>query len=221
MRKTGSLVLCLAVLLVVLVGGYCFSAVQSPEYALEQAAKAFRERDEMTFLQYVEADALVAEAYDESAKELAENIAALRERYPEDFFFHHDTAFMLDYTREHRKEALQLIQAVRRAYFMGEAPAESFEAGPPSWLSGEVAKFGACSQGECVQMVQDGERAVAEIHITGDGTDYGRMADGLVFQLELHRQNGDWKIVRIANVKDLLFPVTDSAETFWTVQGWQ
>ncbi|MBR2214590.1 MAG: hypothetical protein IJ849_02390 [Selenomonadaceae bacterium] len=202
-------------------GGYCYSATGSPEYALEQAAEAFLQRDEMAFLRFVNEDKLIESAYDEGAMELAQNIAALRARYPDDFFFHHDTSFMLAYTKEHRPAALRLIRGAKQAYFTASRPAATIEENPATWLSGEIEKFCRSAKGECVKLEEREGKAYADIRLTGDDTEYGQMADGLTFRLEVEKVAGDWQIVRVANVDELLFPVTDSAERFWTVQGWQ
>lgn len=214
----------IALLLVIGFGasGYCDHSERTPEYALSQAAKAIRERDDALLVQYVDVEGFLAAAYDEGSEELAKEVEHLHAMYPEDFFFWHDTAFMRDYAKTHRSYALKLLQGIRQAYFMGTEPAASIEENPATWLAGEVEKFRQVSEGECMAIREAGNRAYASILIHGNGTDYGNLADKLLFELELEKQaDGRWKILRVSNVKELVYPVTESAEKYWPMQGWQ
>lgn len=222
MKRVIGILLGLVFLIGTAVSGYCYHSQRTPGYALEQAAKAIRDRDEGILIQYVDVEGFLEAAYDEGSEELSINVEKLHALYPEDFFFWHDTAFMRQYTREHRAFALNLLQGIRHAYFTRAVPASSIEENPVTWLAGETAKFQENSEGECTGIREEGQKAYATILIHGKDTDYGRLADKLVFELELEKQpNGQWKILRVSNVKDLVYPVTDSAEKYWPMQGWQ
>ncbi len=218
--------ICIFVGLFLLVGigasGFCYYSERSPGYTLSQAAKAIRDRDDNLLVQYVDVEGFFAAAYDEGSEELAKEVEHLHAMYPEDFFFWHDTAFMREYAKTHRSYALKLLQGIRQAYFVGTAPAASIEENPATWLAGEVAKFQQASDGECIDIREEGNKAYASILIHGKDTDYGRLADKLLFQLEMEKMSdGTWKILRVSNVKELVYPVTDSAEKYWPMQGWQ
>ena len=222
MKKAVGILLGLVLVLGLAAIGYCYRSERTPEYALSQAGKAIREKDEALLVQYVDVEQLFDAAYDEGSEELAKNIEELHAMYPEDFFFWHDTAFMRQYAKDHRVYALRLLQGIRQAYFTGAKPAASIEENPATWLSGEAVKFQEESDGECTGIRMEGNRAYASILIHGKDTDYGRLADNLLFELEMEKQaDGRWKILRVSNVKDLVYPITESAEKYWPMQGWQ
>ena len=222
MKKTIVALLGLILAVGIASAGYCYHSERTPEYALEQAAKAVREKDEGLLVEYVDVEGLFAAAYDEGSEELAKEVEHLHAMYPEDFFFWHDTAFMRDYTKQHRGYALKLLQGIRQAYFTETPPAASIEENPATWLAGEVLKFRRESEGECTNIREEGTKAYASILIHGKDSDYGKLADKLLFELELEKQpDGKWKIRRISNVKELVYPVTESAEKYWPMQGWQ
>lgn len=192
----------------------------SPEYALRQAAKAVFEKDDILFAEYVDADALFDSAYDESAAELSRRVGELHARYPDDPFFWHDTAFMTDYTLNHKNDAMNLLQGIRYDYFNGRL-SDSFDTDPAAFLANETQKFIAASSAECVSVEENENDAVAVFVVHGDESDYGKMSDGLVFRIALKKQpNGAWKICRVANVGELVLPITDSAECYWILQNW-
>ncbi|MBQ1510519.1 MAG: hypothetical protein IIZ54_06455 [Selenomonadaceae bacterium] len=222
MKKTIGFLLGVLLCIGIAASGYCCYSERTPEYALSQAAKAVREKDDALLVQYVDVEGLFAAAYDEGSEELAKEVENLHAMYPEDFFFWHDTAFMREYTKEHRTYALRLLQGIRQAYFTQTPPAASIEENPVTWLAGETEKFQQESEGECTGIREEGDKAYASILIHGRDTDYGRLADKLLFELELEKQpDGKWKIMRVSNVKDLVYPVTESAEKYWPMQGWQ
>jgi len=222
MKRAVGLLLGLVLLIGIGAKGYCYYSERTPEYALSQAAKAIREKDDGLLVQYVDVEGLFAAAYDEGAEELAKEVENLHAMYPEDFFFWHDTAFMRDYAKKHRGYALKLLQGIRQAYFTGAAPAASIEENPATWLAGETEKFQRESEGECQEIREAGNKAYARILIHGKDSDYGKLADQLLFELELEKQpDGRWKILRVSNVKELVYPVTESAEKYWPMQGWQ
>ncbi|MBR3456658.1 MAG: hypothetical protein IKH16_00645 [Selenomonadaceae bacterium] len=222
MKKTIGILLGLVVLIGAAASGYCYHSERTPEYALAQAAKAVREKDESLLVQYVDVENLFEAAYDEGAEELAKEVENLHAMYPEDFFFWHDTAFMRQYAKDHRVYAMRLLQGIRQAYFTETPPAASIEENPATWLGGETEKFRENVEGECTGIREEGNKAYASILVHGKDTDYGRLADNLLFELEMGKgADGRWKILRVSNVKDLVYPVTESAEKYWPMQGWQ
>ena len=192
----------------------------SPEYALKQAAMAVRQKDEILLTKFVNENAFFAVAYDDGATALAENIADLKRRYPDDPFFWHDTDFMKDYAAQHKTYAMSLIKGIRHAYF-NDMPPASLEENPALFLAEELRTFISESDGEIIDLKRQGDAARARVKITGSQSDYGRLTDGLVFEFSLRREKTGWQIEKIENADELLLPVTDSAEKFWTLKGWQ
>ncbi len=208
----------------------CMGCHAAPSQSSPSPEDSFRElqlavqagnRDKIETL--VDLDRFLEQSYDISASEMSKDILILHQRYPEDPFFWHDTAFMDAYTKEHRSVSLNFIRDILTCYFSGETPAETYDEAPTSWLSGELAKLYEASTAELkdIRRTADGH-ATAVILLKGDGTPYGSLTDGIRLELNLEQQeDGRWKFTGIGNIPDLILPVADKAEMFWTLQGWQ
>ena len=197
-------------------------AEQMPEDALREMQRAVAQRDREKLSQYVDLEDFLGKAYDEAGHQTAIRIGELGKRYPKDPFFWHDTAFMEDYAREHREVSMEFMRQILTYYFSGKVSASSYDENPTLWLSGELGRLYRASTAEVAEIRQDGKKAIVVLQITGDGTPYGRMTDGIRLELAMERQpDGSWKFTQIENIADLIVPVTDKAEMFWTYQGWQ
>ena len=218
---------CAAALILAAAAIKFYNIENSPRYAVNQAGLAVIERDAVKLARYADAEKIFEYAYDDTAKELAARVEELNRRYPEDFFFHHDSAFMEKYAQDGRALALSLWQGACHEYFTQENIKDTpYEKGknPSKFLASEAKKLMDNAEAECVSIEEKDDRAVATIVIHGKDTDYGRLTNGLIFRLELGREDGDWRIIRIANIADaeeLFLPIVDSAEIYWTLQGWQ
>ena len=111
MRRKNILLILLLLLLAAGGGiGYTYQAERTPEYALAQLADGVKSRDYDKVKKYADVDRLITSTYDESTAVLADNIQALHETYPQDWFFRHDTAFMKNYIAERRSDDIVFIQ---------------------------------------------------------------------------------------------------------------
>ena len=202
--------------------GYCYRMKHTPEYALEQATKAIRDRDKDLLERYVDIDAVVSHGYDEGAAVLAKNIKDLNAQYPHDPFFWHDTIFMQHYISEHRLKSLAFIHDIIDRYLARSTVIMNFEQDPTGSLTHELEVFQTETEPEIISIENHGDKAWISIVLHGSNTPYGRLVNNMPFVFEFVRQNnGTWKIIRIANPEQLLWPVTDAAEAYWTMQGWQ
>lgn len=207
----------------------CSSAPQastegsSPEAAVKELQQAVIERDLSRISSCTDMEAFLADTYDNSAREMSSVIGELHQRYPDDPFFWHDTEFMQQYAKDHRDISLMFINKILGYYFSNTVPAATYDENPESWLSGELKKL----HDACKAEIQDIHRADAShaevaLYLKGDGSPYGALTDGIVLKLSMEQQkDGTWKFIRIANIRELIFPVADKAEMFWTLQGWQ
>ena len=195
----------------------------SPETALKELQLAVRERDAAKVASYVDLDRFLENTYDSSARETALAVETLHERYPEDPFFWHDTKFMQQYAIDHRGISLQFMKKILSHYFSKESPAASYDEDPESWLSGELGKLHAAGTAEIREIRHTGPRhASVFLQLKGDNTPYGKFTDGILLELGMEQQeHGGWKVTGIENIPDLILPVADKAEMFWTFQGWQ
>ncbi len=211
-------------LLVVAGSGMAASAeYYTPSYALKEAGTALSVKDEKAFHRFVDCDSLIKNAYDDGSRELSDNIVLLSERYPADWFFKHDTAFMKSYTKAHRKDAIDMAGKVMELYFKGTQKPAVFEDNPAAWVASDLDTYLNETSAEivAVSLMDGGDRASATIRLHGHGA-YGSLLDGVEFSLELKiSSTGIWQINRITNPHGLLLPVTDSAEKYWKVSGWE
>ena len=225
-RWKRTLLPCLAALLLLL----CLAAAgchkDDPKEAWNGLRQGMEDRDAAKVAQYMDMDALLKDAYDDSSRELASSVEDLALRYPEDPFFKHTPEFMKEYMAEHRSFGLKLASDALLGFLSGRKPAASFEEQPGSWLSGEFAKLYAATTAELKDIRHEKNdsgrhRAVAVVHLKGDGSAYGNFVDGLELELAMEQQeDGSWKFTRIGNIPSLLLPVTDRAEVYWLMQGW-
>ena len=221
-RKWAGILVLFALLSGLCVHGYCEHAKHTPEYALQQAGQALLEKDAGKLRQYVAVDAFLQSGYEDGSAEVSARVDELRARYPQDPFFWHETAFMQEYAANHRGYALRFIQQMLTDYLKDTAPAATSEAAPEAWLAREFSCVLLHSQAELGPLRVSGDKAQAGVMLRGDDSKYGRLADGLTLQLELmHQPEGHWRVMRIINAAELTVPVTDRAEAFWTMQGWQ
>ncbi len=195
----------------------------SPEKALNELRQAIVARDSSKVHTLTDLDAFLADTYDVSSKETALLIGRLHERYPEDPFFWHDTEFMLNYSKEHREISLLFTHKILDYFFSKETPATDYDDNPESWLSGELSKLHKACTASVLEIQQsDKGHATAVLKLIGDGTPYGNLTDGIVLKLGMDKQrDGNWKFTSVENIPELIIPVADKAEMFWTLQGWQ
>lgn len=222
-RKKFGLV-CLAILFLTAAGvkGYCYQAVRSPHYTLQQIQESMAEKDQKKFEHYLDVEQFFQQGYDDGSEQLAKHVKELHERYPKDYFFWHEPDFMRSYAAEHRAAALPFVHSVLNDYFASRTQAESFEENPSVWLAGQIEKFREAGSFEIKSIHEDGDQAVVSLVLHGADTSYGRLLENIPLELELERQaDGHWRIERILNAEKMTFPVTESAENFWTLQGWQ
>ena len=228
MRKSLTCLLCSFLFLVLCLTG-CSSApkaakdVISPEAAVKELQQAVTNRDWDRVSSYFDVEFFLADTYDNSAWEMSVVISQLHDRYPDDPFFWHDTEFMQQYALDHRDISLLFINRILGFYFSKAAPAANYDDNPESWLSGELAKIHSACSAEIQDIhMSDAHHAEVALSIKGDGSPYGNLADGITLKLAMEKQtDGTWKFTRITNIRELIFPVADKAEMFWTLQGWQ
>ena len=130
---------------------------------------------------------------------------------------------MKSYTKAHRKDAIDMAGKVMELYFKGTQKPAVFEDNPAAWVASDLDTYLNETSAEivAVSLMDGGDRASATIRLHGHGA-YGSLLDGVEVSLELKiSSTGIWQINRITNPHGLLLPVTDSAEKYWKVSGWE
>ena len=204
--------------------GYCYHRDRTPEAALHAIARAVVTEDRKLFDEYVDEDAVFAVMHEEATALLADNIAALHERHPSDWFFRHDTAFMYDYMAERRAADIAFTRLLLDYYFDAERVPVTKEDGNARWGSDEVRAFAAHYTASIELPVITGDRAMVNVIVRGDDTDYGRLLPEGSVTMELARQtDGRWKLVGAHTDTartNGFYALIDAAERYWEFQGW-
>ena len=203
--------------------GYGFWKEHTPEAALTYIAHAVAAEDREAFDQYVDMDAVLAGLAEDSAELLAENIDALHARYPSDWFFRHDAAFMRDYMAARRAADIAFARAMLDYYFDSARVPVSRTDGEARWASDEMRAFASAYSVTVGAVRTDGDRAYADVVLHGNDSTYGRLMPTVALTLELARTaDGHWKLVRIRTAadEDGFFALVDAAERYWILQGW-
>ena len=204
--------------------GYCYRRDRTPEAALMHIAHAVSTEDRELFDTYVDEDAVLTTMHADAAALLADNIAVLHERHPHDWFFRHDSAFMRDYMAEHRTEYIDVARMVLTYYFDAERVPVTKEDGNARWGSDEVRAFAAHYTASIELPVITGDRAMVNVIVRGDDTDYGRLLPEGSVTMELARQtDGRWKLVGVHTDTartNGFYALIDAAERYWEFQGW-
>ena len=222
--RLGGLVLLVAALIGGAYTGYCYHRERTPEAALHAIARAVVTEDRKLFDEYVDEDVVLAAMHEEATALLADNIAALHERHPSDWFFRHDTAFMYDYMAERRAADIAFTRLMLDFYFDEARVPVTKEDGNARWGSDEGRAFAAHYTASLESPVITGDRAMVNVIVRGDDTDYGRLLPEGSVTMELARQtDGRWKLVGAHTDTartNGFYALIDAAERYWEFQGW-
>ena len=222
--RLSALVLLVAALIGGAYRGYCYHLDRTPEAALHAIARAATTEDRKLFDEYVDEDAVLAAMHEEATALLADNIAALRERHPADWFFRLDTAFMYGYMEERRAADIAFTRLLLDYYFDAERVPVTKEDGNARWGSDEVRAFAAHYTASLAPAVITGDRATVDVILRGDDTDYGRLLPEGSVTMELVRQaGGRWKLVGVHTDTartNGFYAFIDAVERYWELQGW-
>ena len=166
---------------------------------LEKMRTAINEKNLADLTAHVDVDEFLNEGYDEVIDELAKNCDKFHKMYPHDLLFKFGSTALRFYNEKFRGVHLGFVKRTMNAYFdKNLTPPKSFITNPINFCG-----------------VVDNSRAVAEVDIFGDNSSYGRMWGNLHFVFEFVEVGGVWKLKKILNVRELVAPVLDMAETFW------
>ena len=203
--------------------GFGYWKKHTPEAALAHIAHAVAAEDSVTFDQYVDTDAVLAGLSEDAAALLTENIDALHTRYPSDWFFRHDAAFMEQYMAKRRAADIAFVRTALDYYFDSSRVPISRTDGTARWASDEMRAFAAAYSVTVGAVRTDGDRAYADVVLHGNDSTYGRLMPTVALTLELARTaDGHWKLVRVRTAadEDGFFALVDAAERYWALQGW-
>ena len=140
--------LCAALLLVCLAmdGLVCakkYLQENTHEYALMQMLAAIEQKDAARFETYVDVERVLYGIHENASELLAAHIGELHMRYPADWFFRHDAAFMEGYMAERRARDVAAARAMLDYYFDEKRVPVTREDGAARWGADEMRMFAA------------------------------------------------------------------------------
>ena len=172
--------------------GCCRQRERTADYALVQIARAVQTEDRALFEQYVDTEAVLAGMHEDAAALIADNIDALHERHPSDWFFRHDAAFLRAYMAERRTADIAFARMML-----------DYAADPVRVQEGRA-------EADCI--VRGNETTYGQLLPEASVTlELTRQADG---RYRLTRVRTD------ARRPNGFFAVIDAAERYWELQGW-
>ena len=205
--------------------GCCRQRERTPDYALVQIARAVQTEDRALFEQYVDTEAVLAGMHEDAAALIADNIDALHERHPSDWFFRHDAAFLRAYMAERRTRDVASARAMLDYYFDEKRVPVTREDGAARWGADEMRVFAAHYTAASIALTAaDEAHAVYLCSVRGDESTYGRLMPEGNVRLVLEKQDtGHWKLVQIETSDrsdNGFYAFVDGVERYWALQGW-
>ena len=183
---------------------------------LEKMRNAINEKNLADLTAHVDVDEFLNEGYDEVIDELAKNCDKFHKMYPHDLLFKFGSTALRFYNEKFRGVHLGFVKRTMNAYFdKNLTPPKSFITNPINFCGVELGKLLKSLHCDIKKVSVENARAVAEVDIFGDNSSYGRMWGNLHFVFEFVEVGGVWQLKKILNVRELVAPVLDMAETFW------
>jgi len=190
---------------------------ERPESAIEQVRDAIKEFNYDKLANCVNLNELINKGYDEATEELARRCEEFHALYPADLFFQFGAQVVRNYNEKYRVVHLMFVNLVLIAYFdKNLKQPETFEDNPINYAAAELRKFLSAIHSDIKEVQADENFATVTVELNGDDSYYGRFVKQLKIKAEMSRENDEhWKINKIANVKELVSPILEIAETFW------
>ncbi len=184
--------------------------------ALEEMRAAINAREYDNLARHVDVEEFLSAGYEEVTDELARHCAEFHELYPKDLLFKFGSGILRLYLSKFKGVHLAFVTRTMNAYFdKNLAPPKSFASNPINFCAVELSKLLRALSSETKKIAFEENRAVVDVEISGDKSEYGRMWGALEFKFEFEELNGVWKLKRIVNLRELVPPVLAMAETYW------
>lgn len=186
---------------------------------LEKMRNAINEKNLENLTAHVDVDKFLNEGYDEVIDELAINCEKFHKMYPHDLLFKFGSSALRFYNEKFRGIHLGFVKKTFYAYFDKNLIApKNFISAPINFCAVELEKLLKSLNCEIIDVFVENSRAVAEVKIFGDNTSYGKMWGSLNFKFEFMKVGESWRLKKILNVRELVPPVLEMAETYWPVE---
>ena len=184
--------------------------------ALEEMRAGIDTRDFEKLARHVDVEKFLDEGYEEVTDELAKHCAEFHELYPKDLLFKFGSGILRLYNAKFKRVHLAFVTRTLNAYFDKNLTApKSFVSSPINFCAVELSKLLAALSSETKKIAFDENRATVDVTISGDKSEYGRMWGALDFKFAFEEVDGVWTLKKILNLRELVPPVLEMAETYW------
>ena len=184
---------------------------------LEKIRVAINERNFENFSAHVDTEKFLNGGYGEVVAELAKNCAEFKKLYPHDLLFKFGSTALKIYMTKFKGVHLGFVQKVVTAYFdKNLTQPKNFLSAPIDFSACELRKFLSALTSEIKNISVDENKALAEIEIFGDNSNYGKIFGRLNFKFEFAKNSaGTWELLSVKNIPELVPPILHMCEIFW------
>ena len=182
----------------------------------EEMRSGIKEKILENLTTHVDVDKFLNEGYDEVIDELAINCEKFHKMYPHDLLFKFGSSALRFYNEKFRGIHLGFVKKTFYAYFDKNLVApKRFISNPINFCAVELEKLLKSLSCEIKKISVEDKKIIAEVKIYGDNSSYGKMWGDLEFKFEFIKVGGKWKLNKILNIRELVPPVLEMAETYW------
>ena len=182
----------------------------------EEMRSGIKEKILENLTTHVDVDKFLNEGYDEVIDELAINCEKFHKMYPHDLLFKFGSSALRFYNEKFRGIHLGFVKKTFYAYFDKNLVApKRFISNPINFCAVELEKLLKSLSCEIKKISVENTKIIAEVEIFGDNSSYGKMLGDLEFKFEFIKVGGKWKLNKILNIRELVPPVLEMAETYW------
>ncbi len=187
----------------------------TPQDAFKEIGLSLAERDSQKFSERINLDEFFAATYDEITPELAARCDEYSAKYPDDTYFKRGGDFLRNYNQVHRERHLDFLKGVRDAYFMKIPEPENPEDNPQAYIACEFKKIFDAIGSEITDTKIDGNIATVTAGFSGDNSLQGHFVGQIEVKFTFEKIDGKWRLVKIANLPEILPQIVDKAELVW------
>ena len=188
----------------------------TPEEALKDIQTAIANQDRQLLETRVDVDGFLDLTYTDLTEQIATNVEELHSRYPDDPYFWNTPEFIKTYNESHRGFYLSFVNASVKAYFDPNTAPDNFINVFAIQCAKEFKNICSAMETKTRKIKIDGDHATVDFELKGDSSPYGQFIGDMTFRFAFDKDGeGRWKLIKIANLNELIYPLVDKAEIVW------
>ncbi|MBR1397580.1 MAG: hypothetical protein IJ563_08625 [Selenomonadaceae bacterium] len=187
-----------------------------PEDALKDIQVAIAKQDKELLATRVDVDKFLDMTYNDVTEAIANNVGELHNRYPDDPYFWNTPQFIRTYNDSHRNFYMSFVNASVNAYFDPNVKLDSFINIFAIQCANEFKNLCAAMNTKIINTKVEGSHAFVDFEVKGDSTHYGQFVGDMTFKFKFEKDDsGRWRLSKIENIDELIYPLVDRAELVW------